>query len=427
MEITITEVGPSQKNINISISAEEIQKKYDEKVAELQAHSMLPGFRPGRVPKNVIETKYGKAILQEIKGEFLDQAYEDAKKNHKLTPIRPLSIEENKVILQKNQPCTMEILVEVIPDFALPEYKGIEVQLPKVRISNKEVDQELANIRKQRGEWFVVEDGTSQEQDLLICDINLEVNGKLIWGKQNFSIEVEDTTVMGLAIGRKLLTGKKVGDVCQKSMPLPSDFKISEYAGQAGEITLTIQEIKRAKLPEIDENLARELGFKDIPDLKGGVRNRLKEQKDAEFHQEIEAQILLHLLNNTQIEIPEALIEPRLAMINERLRKELQNEGKSEQKIEAHIEKTKEKNKADITQQIKESLIIQRISDTEQIAVSDEEMEEYIKSVATQQKKWPHEIREELEKRGLLEEVRYQLKVAKVLAFLREQAKIVEK
>ena len=425
MEIIINDAGNSRKEVKITIPADEVKKEYDDKINELKSKSHLKGFRPGKVPANVLEKKFGKNVLQELKPHFFNKAIEAAVNDHNLKPISSPHVDIEKITIEKDKPFIFEFLIETQPEFDLPEYKGLEVKKPGIRVSNKDMDTELGKLQREKAELVPVDNTETQEGDHLVCNVNLEVGNELIWGKENFKIEVCDTEVMGIIIGKKLLSGRKVGEVCQKKVSLPSDFKLTEYQGKNGEISFKIEDIKRLELPELDDAFACEAGFKDLPDMKTKIREQIKLAKEAKLNQNIEDEILKLLLQKTTINMPQEFVKDRVEKNKEEIRKQQEQDNKSPEQIEAHLKKQEPKIREQIEKHLREYLLIEKIAEQEKITVSDEDVEQEINVAASQYQKWPSEIKKEYEQRGLMEELKYQLKIRKVLAFIRENATVV--
>lgn len=426
MEITVTEIAPSKKNVKIAITKEEIQQKYESKLEELRTSSPIKGFRPGKVPLDVAEKKFGKIILKEMKMMLVYEGYQQAIKDHQLQPLRDPDIKDEAVVVEKDQPCTIEFAVDTLPEFTLPQYQEREVKQPTIRVTTKEIDVAMNKLLKMHGEWVYAEDSVSEEGDQIICDVNLKVGDKLIWGKQNFSMEVEDVDILGIMIGQKLFVGKKAGEEAAKSVVVPADFKIAEYRGEKGEIVFSILEIKKPKLPEATDEFARGLGAQDMPDLKRKLRDQLREEREAGLNGVVERDIIAGLVRDTQIQVPEGFVKSRTAQMAQATQNKMQKEGKSESAIQAHMEKNKEKIEQEVIQQLKEYLIIEKIAQQEKIDATDEEIDNYLGQIAAAEGKWPNEIREEYERKGMAEELKFQVKSQKVLTFLREHAKMVE-
>jgi trigger factor len=425
MEITITEAGPSKKNVKIVIAVEEIQNKYQEKIVEIRDNYPIKGFRAGKVPNHLIEKKFGKNIIEELKIGFIWDGYRQLLDEHKLELLRDPEIKPESILLQRNQPCTIEFTVEVFPEFKLPEYKGVEVQKPEASVAEKDVEMALEGVRKMRAELIVTENAVSAENDLLICDANLKVGEKLVWGNQNMSLEVEDSQLMGIAIPKSLFAGHKEKDVVLHKVTLPADFHIAEHANQQGEFSFVISEIKKIKLPELNDEFAKLIGAENLETLKKNILQNILTQREAQLDYMVERQIVEKLMAQVNIVVPENFIAERLKQAYEETRHHLLHEGKSEEEIKAYLEKEATHIQEEVIQDIKESLLLEKIARLEKIEVNEEDMDAYISAVAHQRGKWPNELRAEYEKKGMMEEVKYKVKTHKVLFMLQENAKVV--
>jgi len=424
MEIVVNDSGPSKKTIKITIPAKEIQEKYDEQLKELKNNTVVPGFRVGKTPKRLLDRRFGKTILLELKRSFLAEGYEKAVEEHDVAPISEPEIREEDVELHKDKPCSIEIDVEVQPEFELPEYSGIKAEKDEVKVEDSEVEAVIDELRHRKAELVPVEEGASEEKDMLICNAKLKVAKEEIWSQENQTMPAMDTKMMGLEIKKEDLIGHKTGDVCKIKGKLPKDFKMEEYSGKKAELALEILDIKRIQLPELDDEFAKDLDAENVEELRKQLHAQIEAQKEHEANVKMETGILEQIVEQTKIDLPEKFLEDRLGKARQELKAQLTHEGKNEEEIAEEMKKEEENVQKSVSNTIKQFLIIDKIAKEEELKVSDEDLENHINTIASQQRKWPTEVRGFLEKHNLIGEVKSQLRQEKVLSLLREKADV---
>lgn len=428
MEIVVTEVNPFKKDVKITVPREEIQKDYNDKLEEVRRHAQIKGYRPGRASKNIVERKYGKSILQELKVSFIVKAYEQTLEENNIVPIREPEIKEEEIAFSKDEDCEISFNLDVFPDFELPEYKGLDVLSQPIEVTDDEMKTAETEICKMRGELVVVEDenATIKEGDVVICSFAFKIGNETIWSKENFLLEAVDLKVMNVVLKKELLLNHKVGDVCEEEVVFPEDFKLEEHKNKQGKISITITELKRVQLPELTDDFARELNYKDADDMREKIREQIHIRKEANNHYIIEKQLIDNLVNATEMPLPEEFIQERITRVNANMRNKLKQENKSDEEIDKIIADGSDEMKQEVIYQLKEYLLVEKIAGLEKIEVKDEEIDEYINAIAAQTRQWPNEVRKEYEQKGLIDELKYQAKMRKVLEFMRENAKISE-
>lgn len=426
MELTITDAGPSKKNVKLVVTAEEIQNKYQEKIKDVRENYPIKGFRAGKVPNHLIEKKFGKSIIEELKIGFIWDGYRQLLEEHKLDLLRDPEIKPESIVLQRNQPCTIEFTVEVFPEFKMPEYKGIEVKKTAVSVGEKDIEMALQDIRKMRAELVVMENAQAEENDLVICDVNLKVDDKPVWGDQNMALGVEEFDLLGLSLPKELFAGRKAKDVVNHKVSLPADFKMADHAGKAGEFVFNIVEIKKVKLPDLNDDFAKLIGINSLEELKKHVETSIRERQEAHIHHHMEQDIVNSLMAQITMAIPDSFVEERVKAAYEETRYQMQHQGKPEEEINQYLAKEADNIKQDVMTEIKEFLLLEKIARIEKIEVSQEDVDDYIHAMSHQYGKWPNELRAEYEKKGMIEEIKYKIKTHKVLHLLRENAKVIE-
>ncbi|WP_372364640.1 trigger factor [Candidatus Uabimicrobium sp. HlEnr_7] len=432
MEITITDIGPSHKSIKLSKSIDNVKKDYNSKIAEIRKEAVIPGFRPGKTPQRIIEKRFANSILDELKRNYLLEGFESLTKEHNIRPLEEPKIDPDKITLEKDKEFVFEVEMETHPQIELKEedYKGLTAEREEVEISDEELNKVLDQIRERKSEWAPLEKGKSEEKDFLICDVELLCDEESIYKKEGVNVSVEHPFVAGIKLADEDLTGHSIDDTVNKDITIPDDFEQEDHRGKKSKLTIKIVEIKRMQLPELNDEFAKEMDTESVDDLKEKITNEIKGNKEQQLNSKIEHDLIHQLGESTKIEIPEAFLQKQVdAAIEEEKRKLSREEDKSEENKsdeDAAQEIDEEKIRHDAIHQLREIFLINHIAEQQKIEVSRREVDDYINQMAQYQGggQWPHELRKMFEQQGMLDEIYGQLKNQKVLAFLRENAKV---
>lgn len=426
MEIKVNDVGQCRKSIKITVPAEEIQKEYTEKVKSLQSESYIKGFRAGRTPLNIIEKKFGKSILDEMKYTYISKAFQTAMTENKLKPFGEPKLTQPEFTLEKEKAFEFEFVLDVQPEFTLPEYKNLEATKQSSEVTEEDIQTTLEDLRKRYAELVLVEDGVAQKDDVVFGNATIKIGDTEVWNKTNLMLSVTDTNLMGIPFTADFLLNHKVGEVLTKKVTLPNDFKTEEHRGKEADFSMTLVEIKRVKLPEINDQLAAEIGFKDLTGVKEFLKMQIAVEKESANNYMIEHDLLHRLLETVKIELPEAFIEEKVKESKQRIDEERKAKGEKLPEKEEEIKEDEKTIRERIIADLKEYLLLDRIAEQEKIEVNEDEVDQHIKAIASRYHKWPTEVKQDYEKSGVLDELRYETKTRKVLKFLRENAKISE-
>ncbi len=428
MEIIVNDIAPSQKNIKVTFSQEEVQDKYKEQLDKIRKDAQVPGFRSGKTPTRIIERKFGKNILDDMKRNYLVEGYEGAMKEHKIEPISEPEINEDSLEIAKDQNFAFEIDVETYPEFTLPDFKSIEVKKVDVKLEDSEVDEALEQLRSKKSELAPIS-GKSKEKDHLFVDITISdlESGEEILKEENYEFVVGEAVIEGVKLPKKFLTGLSAEDDAEKEVTLPKDFIEDVYANKKAKVSLKVLDVKRVELPELDDDFAKSMDTESLEDLKAKVSEQLLTNKEKTAQVEIENNIVDYLMENTEISIPEKFFQSRFKHAKEQKAHELEQQRQISHS-EAHKEADKQEDeiKKSVTEQIKQFFILEKVAKDQDLNVTKEDVDKHLEEMAGDQG-WPAEMRSFFESQGLIEQIEAQLKQDKIMGFLRGEVKEVEK
>lgn len=340
--------------------------------------------------------------------------------DNKLKPLADPKIQMGSLKIAKGQDYKVEFTLDLQPEFEVPAYEKLQWIQENNAVTEEDLSLSLEEIRERRGEFVLAENAVSQKRDMLIGDLEIKAESEVLFSQKNTNIFVLDTRVKGIPVEKAFLLNHKVGDVLKKNLVLPETYEAEKDRGKNVELSFSIAEIKRLQLPAMDDNFAKEVGCENLEALKKNLQNQIKHEKEHQS-EEKSLHLLLHqLIEETKLELSEEFIKDKIVEMQARQKRDPQKQETEEEKAKKEAEL-----KQSIIWELKEYLIISKIAEKENIEVTEDEVDDYIKAIAHIYRKWPTEIKKEYEENGYIEEIRYKAKVSKVLEFLKKNAKVV--
>jgi len=418
MEVYVEEISPAKRKLEVKVPKEEVNAEINNLYQDMRKRARLKGFRPGKVPMYIIKSLYKNQVIATAIHNLIEKTYPEALKKAQLRPIKEREIEPGA--LKEDEEFEYIVTLEVIPEFELPPYKGIEVEVSPIEVTEKEVEAEINRLREMHSELKTIEEPRPLKAgDYVILDFQGYQDGKPL---ENFKAE---NYMAELGKGQlhenieKELIGAKVGEEKIVKLQYPEDFQNKELAGKEIELHLTIKEAKEKVLPELDEEFLKTLGeYETVEDLKKAIYQQIKEKKELVRDEYVKNYILAQLTEKTEIDLPESLVEEELEdMLNRAFQFTTPEVRKS-----LDLEKYKKELRPTAEQKVKAKLILGKIAKVENITAEKDEIEEELKLMAENLKVPIEQMRVPY----VISRIESRIIGEKVLAFLKEKAEIKE-
>lgn len=426
----VKEVGPCKLQIRVEVSAERVKEEIDHKYKDLNDSMALPGFRKGHAPRNVLERKFGKALLDDLKFELLSGSFDEVKEEKKLEPVGEPELEADKISIEEGKPFIYEMKIEVRPTFEIKQYEGLKVERPPVTVEDKDVENVLKGFQESKAELIPAEDNIAREGDQLTADFTLVVDGKPVdTGENNAVFLTPDIQFFGKELPEffKAIVGKKVGDSVEVPVKLPDDFPDKAHAGKDSLIRTAIKGVKQKKLPAVDTDFAKKhFDMDTVDELKADVRKRIEREKEASGRAQMGEKLVEELVRANDFPMPEGLISSGTEEAMRRAQLDLAMKGVPEEEVQKVVEKDKTGSRENMAKALKAHFILEHLAQKEKIFVTEDQVEERVGQMAAQYGKWPHEMKAFLEERGLLSQLRRSMREELVKEFLLSKAVIEE-
>ena len=381
----------SKGTLTFDIDVDTIKKGIDEAFVETRKKITVPGFRKGRVPRQIFNQMYGEeSLYQDALNKVLPDAYSAAVKETGIKPVDQPSIDIKS--MEKGQPWTLTAEVAVEPEVKLGDYKGMKVPEQDTTVSDADVDSEIEKKRQQQAELVLKdEDQAAANGDTVVIDYEGSVDGEKFDGgsANNYSLELgSGSFIPGF---EDQLVGHKSGDDVDVKVTFPEDYHAKELAGKDALFKVKVHEIKEKQLPELDDDFAKDVDedVDTLDELKDKTRKQLQEQKDNQAKGAIEDAAIEKAVANAEIEdIPQAMLDEDTNRQMQQYLAGMQQQGISPQ-MYFQITGTKEDDLKkqfanDAAQRVKTNLVLEAIVDDAKLEASEDEIKDEIKDLAKQ-------------------------------------------
>lgn len=361
----LEEISTTKKRITIEIPAETIEREITESLENLRRTTNIPGFRPGKAPISLIEKKFGKDVEDEVLSKILSRAYINALNEANIIPVADPVIEE-QTEFKRQSPFSITMLIEVLPKVDL-KYEGIKVKDIPVTVTDEDVEAVLKGLQEDRA-TYEPSDEPIDMNDMILCDYSIKDAGiekvDQIYkvGRSFFPEEVD-----------KNLIGKGKGSELVMDTTFPEGHPFKELAGKRFELKVVIKDVKKGKMPQLDDEFAKDLGFNNLEELKGHLRGEVLRLKRSEVQKVQKAEIINKLLETHEFDLPDSLLEEEIGMLSSSIR-----EADKEETDEEKIKSLGEEVRAEAIRNLKTSLLLSMIGRKEGVSVSEEDMKNTI-------------------------------------------------
>ncbi len=431
MNVTVENLAPCKKLVRVEVEAEKVDEVLESTMKEFRREASLPGFRPGKAPREMVLRKYGKEIEDEAKRKLISDAYKKALEEQKLDVLGYPDIEE--IQFGRSRPLQFAATVETAPEFQLPEYKGIAAKVEGRTVTEVDVERALDVLREQQVSYDTVERPV-QTGDIAVVNYTGTTDGKPITEIAPTAKGLTERKKFWVDIGAKSfipgfadqLLGAKAAERRTVNVDFPADFVTPQLAGKQGVYEVEVVEVKEKHLPTLDEAFAKAYGAESLEKLRAGVRKDLENELKFKRNKIIRGQLLQELLARVQFELPESTVAQETRNVVYDIVQENAKRGVPREVIEKEKEQIYSAAAKGARERVKLDFVLQKIAEKEDIKVSQDEIAHRISYLATLYQIPADKFAKDLQKRNGLIEIYDQIMNDKVIEFLQQNAMIEE-
>ena len=432
MKTELIDVSPTRKEIKIEIEPAVVREAYDRISDEYAKKAKVPGFRPGHAPRSVVRTRFKSEIRADALQELVPDAVNAAISEHTPSAIGQPDVQlDTTEALDKfgEEPLSVRVNVEVLPEVELKDYKGLEVSRKTRPITDKDVEEMINALRETSATLLPVEDRPSQPGDT----VTVSVDGKFLDNPEEENIKSDEVEVNLGAEGIQQeftdnLTGVKVDDERTFIVAYPEDFSSKGLAGKRVEYATKVTAVRVKELPQADDEWARSLGdeFDSVETLRTKMREDLEARASHEADDHVRSQLMEKLLGSHQFEVPASLVEHQTGVRLQSVFRKMMSQGVDPRNQEIDWQGAREEFKDQAQADVRSQMLLERIAEEEKIEVSKEEIDAEIEAIAVSSKQPVEQVRSVLTKDGGERSIANRLRNRKALDFLVANAAITD-
>lgn len=416
--ISIEDAGPATKRISIEIPEERIASKMGEQFDQVSDMAVLPGFRPGKAPRKLIERRFGGDIRNQVRDSLVREAFQQAVSKNSLAVIGEPEFEEGtKLELPESGSLKFQFNVEIQPDFALPDFSRLIVKRPVIKVTDVHVDQAMQNLREQQGTLIPVEDRGVQAKDHVMCDIELKQNGEVIGNMKNATVIAKAGNVGGIPIPdlEKQLEGAKPGETRVINVTAPEDHQSEKLRGQPLDIEFKINDIKYLELAEIDDEFLEQLGFTNEQELRDELKVQMDHRIESDIKVAMHNQVRNFLMKNIEMELPNKLTQRQEHRVANRRASEAMMRGMSQDQVKQNLDRLYMGALDQARAELKQFFALSKLAQQHEIEVDEDEVNLQIAEMAMYRDMRPEQLKHKLSEGGQLKDLYMALRERKTL------------
>ena len=431
VNVSVETLAPCKKLVRVELDATAVDSAFDAITKDYQKKAALPGFRPGKAPRDMVAKKFAADIKDEAKRKLIGDNYRKAIDEQKLKVISQPDIEE--IQFERGQPLIFAATVETAPEFELPDYKGLPASVETKTVTDEDVSRALDMLRGHHAKYDTVARPLASG-DIAVVNYNGTCEGKVITElaptakglteQKSFWVETTGTDfIPGFA---EQLLGANAGDKRTVTVDFPADFVTRELQGKQGVYEVELLEVKEKTLPPLDEELAKKFGAESLEKLTAGVRTDLENEMKFSKSKSIRNQAVQALLAKVQFDLPETAVANETRNVVYDLVRQNTQRGLTREVIEEQKETIYHAAANSAKERVKFAFLVGRIADQEKLQVAQEEVIRRAQQLAQMYQMPFDQFVKDLQKRNAVNELYEQVLHEKVLELLEKNAVITE-
>lgn len=414
----------TKREIEITVPAEEVSRETEALIDKYRKLARIPGFRRGHVPASIVRQRFSQEIQNDVVDALVPRHFRKETERLKLVPVSQPRVTDLHV--HEGEGLHFKASFEVMPEIKVEGYKELRAERPEVFVTEPEVDDSLNALREQKATFAPIEgrpvaegeyvqvslDGTPKEADEATKPVHMDDVLVEIGGKNTMPEFTEN------------LRGTNAGDERSFDVHYPDDFSDERLRGKTFAYRVKVNAIKEKSLPELNDDFAKELGeFTTIAEVRQKIREGMEHERKHNAERESKDKLLIELIKRNEFEVPEALVERQVDVRLDRGLRALASQGMtSEHMKKLDFARLRAGQREQAVQEVKASLLLEKVADAENIQVGDEEIDREVEALARQTNQAAEEIRARLTRDGALDRIRNRIRNEKALDFLYRQS-----
>jgi trigger factor len=423
VKVSVDQPQSWSRRLSITVPKERVRRTRQRVASQISGRARLPGFRPGKVPADILEKRYGAAIEQETLDQLIQDAYRSALQQEKLEPITQAKLDNVKY--DQESDLTFEVEFEVRPEIEIARLNGFTVTRPPADVNDEDVENVLERLRDERAEWKAVEgDAVPDLGQRVTVEITvLESEGEESAATEPRRYRFELGAGQAIPMVEEAILTLKPGESGEFSVRFPDDFPDETRRGQQQKLRIELFDIEKKEVPEVDDEFAKQVGdFENVAALRERILQDLEADAKRRSDSEVRRQLLDLIIQANTFELPTSMIDRYLDHVTGHAHADGQGEDHHHTpEEEAQISQLRNALRPEAEWNLKRMMVVDRIAEQQQLRASQDELDERISALAQQHGRSESEVWLQLEKSGQLEQLEREITEQKVFEYLESQ------
>ncbi len=431
MKVSVEKIGSCRVQVNVDVPADAVRPSYDTVLKLYVKNVRIPGFRRGKVPVAMVESRFKKDIFKQVQEELLPKTYQTMLQQESLKPVAVVGLD--KVDLSPERGFSYQVVLDLEPEFELPPYQKIPVTAMDTEATEEDVDEAIQRMRQHFSRYEDLTSGVAQAQDLVKVTYKGALDGNPLSGVADagelaagegfwLPLASESEFLPGL---NAALIGAEIGQTVTTDIHFPADYRIASLAGKTATYTIVVEALRRRQEPEITEEFLKELNLSSVDELRSQMRAGVVQDKKAMDLNRRREQVGKYLLDNTQVGLPESLVANETTALLKSLLNRMAQAGSTREMLEKHRDEIMGTVAQQAADRVKMSYIGRAIAAAEKITISDADVDREMEVMSMHYRMPVEKLHAEIDKQeGGMDNLRNDILHTKVLDFLVGQAKL---
>lgn len=425
MSLQVEKLEKNMAKLTIEVSAEELDKAMQDVYRKMRGRIVVPGFRKGKAPRKMIERMYGKGIfLEDAVNELIPKHYSSALEECELEIVSQPEI--SLVKAEAGEPLIFTAEVAIKPEVILGEYKGVEVPKAEVGVTEEEIDREIRKEQEKNSRTVTIEDRAAQKGDIATIDYEGFVDGVAFEGGKGTDYPLTLGSGFFIPGFEEQLIGAHTGDHLEINVTFPEDYHAKELAGKAALFQCDVKKLEVRELPDLDDDFAQDVSdYNTMAEYRESVKKELEEKKEKEARTAKENVVVDKVIENAQMDIPEAMVKAQVRQMMDNFSRNLQAQGITMEQYAQFtgiaVDRMQEEMEPNALKSIQTRLVLEKIAEIENIQPDEEEVEQEINRMASSSRMEVEKLKELLDDQEM-EQVKLDLAVQKAITLIADAA-----
>lgn len=422
MKVNVETLSSTERKLDVFLQPERVKEKLEEVFEEFQKSAKVRGFRPGKVPRRVIESIYGKQIFNEASSRLVSDSFQDALQEASVTPVSRPNLTTDE--LDADKEFHYSAVFEIIPDFEVDDYIGIELKREKIDVEEDEVSMVLERLRNRSAEAKPIEtDRGAAKGDFVIIDYEGILEGRSLEELKKSDVQFVIGEGQLIPEFEDAIIGLKKAEVAKFDVSYGEDFQVREAAGKTVNFELRLKDILDRILPDLDDEFAKDLGEENLESFKSKIREDLEKRHQADSSNKLRTDLIKKLIENKTFDLPNSLVEEESMRLKREFLINLQRQGLRVPDLDEKAEKSITDR---ATVNVKSSIVLGAIAKKEGIDVTSGDVDRRLSEISKSFEVPYEQVREAYQSNNMLDGLRASIREEKVVNFLLEKSKIEE-